>query len=58
MSPHRTRVLTRRTAAHQAALRKANVAVASTVAVPRKPLLTNPQVRRFVRRELREGVPA
>lgn len=51
--------MSRRAAAHDAALRKAYLGTAATVgAVPRKPFLTNGQVRRFVRRELRQGVPA
>jgi hypothetical protein len=55
------RRLSRRADAHTAAMRRNYRDVASILDPPRKPLLTNGQVRRFVRRNLAtttNGAPA
>lgn len=60
MSTHAMRRLSRRNAAHAASMRRNYRDVASVLDPPRKPFLTNGQVRRFVRRELATtiGAPA
>lgn len=60
MTAHAMRTLTRRREVHAAAARRNYRDVASILDPPRKPLLTNGQVRRFVRRELATtiGAPA
>lgn len=58
MTAHAMRRLTRRRDARAAAVRRNYRDVAAVCDPPRKPLLTNGQVRRFVRQTLTNGAPA